>query len=97
VDSASAALDRITQSGPDLLLCDIGLPETDGCALIGIIRGREREARVAPLPAVALSAFTRDEDAQRALDAGFHYYVRKPVDPGELLKTLAMCVHSHSS
>jgi two-component system CheB/CheR fusion protein len=92
VDSASAALQSITQAPPDLLLCDIGLPEKDGFALIRDIRAQERETLRKPLPAVALSAFTRDQDAKKSLDAGFQLYLHKPVDPLVLLTSLAKAV-----
>jgi CheY-like chemotaxis protein len=64
----------------------------DGRTLLGVIRERDKEQKQKLLPAVALSAFAREEDVRLALDAGFQKYLRKPVDPDELLRTLARCL-----
>ena len=75
-------------SSPDVLVCDIALGDDDGLALIAELRRRAREEG-GGLPAVAVSAFARPEDRDRALAAGFHRYLAKPVDVLELVAVVA--------
>lgn len=70
----------------DLLISDIGMPARDGCALIRGVRAMPDYALV---PAIALTAFVRDEDRARALSAGFDAYLTKPVDACGLIATVA--------
>jgi CheY-like chemotaxis protein len=67
----------------DLIISDIAMPGMDGYTFIRKMREKEQKGR--RLPAIALTAFTRPEDRQRALLAGFDSYVAKPVDANELL------------
>ena len=73
---------------PDVLISDIGMPDADGFELLRRVRalGPARGGRV---PAIALTAFARAEDRTRALRAGFLVHVSKPVDPSELIATVA--------
>ncbi|HKY04176.1 MAG TPA: CHASE domain-containing protein [Blastocatellia bacterium] len=85
--SARAALDSITSFKPDILVSDIGMPDEDGHALIRKVRAMESpEAR---LPAIALTAYAREEDRQLALANGYQLHVAKPVDPQELIVNIA--------
>ncbi len=86
--SAAQALEVIEREAPDILVSDIGMPETDGYELLRMIRARE-SGDGTRLPAVALTAFARAEDRIRALRAGFVAHVAKPVEPSELLATVA--------
>jgi CheY-like chemotaxis protein len=86
--SAAEALKLIDLEAPDILVSDIGMPDTDGYELLRMIRTRE-SIDGARLPAVALTAFARAEDRIRALRAGFVAHVAKPVEPSELLATVA--------
>jgi signal transduction histidine kinase/CheY-like chemotaxis protein len=88
VGSASAALHAIDQDLPDVLVSDIGMPDVDGFELIGRIRADARPA-VARLPAIALTAFARTEDRDRALREGFDRFLRKPVNAAELVREVA--------
>ncbi len=88
VDSAPAAFDAYTSTKPDLILSDIGLPGEDGCSLLQRIRQREKTKGTTPVTAVALSAFTRDEDRLRAIQSGFQRHLGKPIDPEQLIDTL---------
>ena len=71
-----------------MLVSEIGMPEEDGYSLIGRVRGHDA-ARVKETPAVALTAYARDEDRERSLAAGFDAFLPKPVEPSELLEVLA--------
>jgi signal transduction histidine kinase/AmiR/NasT family two-component response regulator len=87
VSSAAAAYTLIAttppQERPDVMVSDIGMPDEDGCSLMRRVREWERE-RDFYTPAVALTAYGRDEDRVRALRAGFQTHITKPVDPTEL-------------
>jgi CheY-like chemotaxis protein len=86
--SAAEALALLERERPDLLISDIGMPEADGFELLRRVRalGAERGGRI---PAIALTAFARSEDRTRVLRAGFLVHVAKPVDPAELVATVA--------
>jgi signal transduction histidine kinase/CheY-like chemotaxis protein len=88
--SASAAeAEKEWQRGwPDVLLCDVGMPADDGYELVRRVRAVERE-QGRRLPAVALTAYARRQDRERALGAGFDAHVPKPVEPAELIRLLA--------
>ena len=86
--SAQEALEALDRSKPDVLVSDVAMPDQDGFELIGRLRSRGPE-RGGNIPAAALTAYTREEDRQRALSAGFQSYVRKPVDPEELVAVVA--------
>jgi signal transduction histidine kinase len=82
---ALAALDRLV---PDVLLSDIGMPVQDGYDLIQSLRARG-PGRGGDVPAAALTAYARAEDRLRALEAGYQTHLAKPVDPSELISTVA--------
>jgi two-component system, chemotaxis family, CheB/CheR fusion protein len=86
--SAADALDAYEASRPHIVLSDIGLPDLDGYALVGHIRALERERQWPNVPAIALSAYTRDHDRKRAVDAGFSAHLAKPIDADELVLAL---------
>jgi CheY-like chemotaxis protein len=73
---------------PDVLVSDIGMPKVDGYALIRRIR-RRAPARGGRTPAIALTAYTRPEDGESALAAGFQAHLTKPVDPERLRAAVA--------
>jgi PAS domain S-box-containing protein len=86
--SAADAHEIMKSAPPDVIVSDVGMPSVDGYAFIKSVRAK------GPLdgggtPAIALTAYSRPEDTQRALDAGFHRHVAKPVDPAELVKLVA--------
>jgi len=88
VASAAAALEVLDRDLPDVMLCDIGMPGVDGYALIREVRARGADDG-GRIPAVALTAYARDEDRSRALEAGFQTHVPKPVEPTELAAVVA--------
>jgi PAS domain S-box-containing protein len=86
--SASEALLELENWKPDVLVADIGMPDEDGYALIGKVRALSTE-RGGNTPAVALTAYTRAEDRQRALSAGYQVHLAKPVTGAELATAVA--------
>ncbi|PIG91131.1 ATP-binding protein [Gloeocapsopsis sp. IPPAS B-1203] len=89
--SVDAALIAIEKSPPDILVSDIGMPQQDGYSLIQKIRTLTPE-RGRNIPAIALTAYARDEDRQRALAAGFQLYATKPIEPVKLVVAIAKLV-----
>jgi PAS domain S-box-containing protein len=85
---ADEALMLLRRERPHLLVSDVGMPVTDGYELLKKIRALG-EAGGGRLPAIALTAFARSEDRTRALRAGFLVHVSKPVEPAELVATVA--------
>jgi PAS domain S-box-containing protein len=71
---------------PDVILCDIGLPDMDG---FEVARALRDEGALRSVRLVALSGYAQPEDRQRALEAGFDAHVAKPPDPEALLRALA--------
>jgi PAS domain S-box-containing protein len=87
-DSAEEALRLIENRLPDVVVSDIGMPIVDGYEFLRRIRRLPGpEART---PAIALTAFARSEDRTRALRAGYIAHVAKPIEPSELLATIAV-------
>jgi CheY-like chemotaxis protein len=82
-DSVEAAITRLEDSAPDLLVSDIAMPVQDGYALLR--RLRELPGNVRLIPAVALTAHARAEDRERALAVGFQAYLPKPIEPARLV------------
>jgi CheY-like chemotaxis protein len=84
--SVEAALAALGAFNPHVLISDVSMPGRDGYELIRAVRlttGPE------DLPAAALTAYSRPEDAARAREAGFQMHLSKPVEPYELVKLVA--------
>jgi signal transduction histidine kinase len=79
--SVRSALQKMAEERPDVLLSDLGMPTEDGYMLIRAVREREKSKGFAAIPAAAVTAFARAEDAQQALNAGFDCHLPKPVSP----------------
>jgi CheY-like chemotaxis protein len=78
--SARDALGVIATAQPNVLVSDIGMPHEDGYALMRQVRQLPAE-QGGEIPALALTAYARPADAERAFDAGYQRHVAKPVDP----------------
>jgi CheY-like chemotaxis protein len=88
-DSALAAL---RTRWPDLLVSDIGLPVRDGYELIRAVRKLSPPPGMNRLGAVALTAFARPQDRDRALQAGFDDHVSKPLNAHALVSAMRSVV-----
>ena len=86
--TAGEAMTLMELGKPDILVSDIGMPDVDGYGLLKMVRGFETSG-TKKIPAVALTAFARSEDRIRALRAGFVAHIAKPIEPSELLATIA--------
>jgi CheY-like chemotaxis protein len=90
--SAQEGFTAIAQNSLDLLVSDISMPIEDGYSFISRIRAYEAEQGRRPIPAIALTAFAREEDQQAALAAGFQHYLAKPVNPFDLVALITTLV-----
>jgi PAS domain S-box-containing protein len=87
-DTAEHALQTIQQGlVPDVIVSDVAMPEQDGYDFMK--RVRQMKAPMSSIPAAALTALARVADRRRALLAGFQTHLTKPVDPTELVSTVA--------
>ncbi len=88
VGSAAEALKELETYTPHVIVSDIGMPDDDGYFLIRQVRTLAAEDKK-NIPAIALTAFARNEDRKRALVEGFNLHMTKPVEPSALLKAVA--------
>lgn len=84
--SSDAALEAVQEYPTDVVLSDIGMPGRDGYWLANELRRLYPE-----MPSIALTAYSTHEDVTRAIGAGFHSHVAKPVDPELLVEALTKC------
>jgi len=82
--SAQEAMAALQGESADILISDIGMPQVDGYELLQRVRASGHA-----LPAIALTAFARREDHTRALNAGYALHLAKPVEPAELVSSVA--------
>jgi two-component system, chemotaxis family, CheB/CheR fusion protein len=89
VASARDAIQALTEnpSKYDVLLSDIGMPGEDGYSLIRQVRELDGESG-GKIPAVAITAYTSQQDRQKAIAAGFQEHLAKPISPDKLVSTI---------
>ena len=87
------ALRILQQNLPDLVLCDIVMPELDGLGLIDKIRSDERTAH---LPIVSVSAKLSMEDRIEAVEHGADAYITKPFNPRHVLATIGQLLNKRT-
>jgi PAS domain S-box-containing protein len=88
VDNGAAALRALEGGRVDVVISDIGMPDFDGYQLIRQIR-TAAHGPMRTVMAIALTAYARAEDRQRALLAGYQMHMPKPIDPRELVASIA--------
>jgi len=93
VETSAAALAAMERTVPHVLLSDIGMPGENGYELLRRVRALPPAAG-GRVPAVALTAFAREDDMRRAIEAGFDRHLAKPVDPAELARVVAQVARS---
>ncbi|HEU4478907.1 MAG TPA: response regulator, partial [Pyrinomonadaceae bacterium] len=93
VSSAEAALAAVKSAAPDVLISDIAMPGEDGYQLLAKVRALNlNDGRL--LPAVAITAYAREEDRLLALASGFQAYLAKPIELSELIAAVAEAAES---
>jgi CheY-like chemotaxis protein len=88
VPSVPEALAQFDRDVPDLLIADIGLPHEDGYSLIRQVRALA-SGSADRVPAMALTAYARPEDRDKALAAGFQMHLAKPVAPDDFMDAVS--------
>ena len=84
VTTATRAHEALSAAGPfNVVVSDIGMPEMDGYSFI-----RELRTTNSTVPAIALTAYARNDDVRAALSAGFQQHFAKPVDPDALVAAI---------
>ena len=83
-ESAAEGFNVLVRAVADVLVCDVGMPTEDGLTFIGRIRQSDK-ASVAAVPALAVTAYAREQDRQQVLRAGFQGYLAKPLSAHELV------------
>ena len=86
--SAAEAFEILRSYEANVIVSDLAMPDQDGYAFIRALRAREG-APEQHIPAIALTAHVRVEDRRAALEAGFQMFVPKPLEPAELVSTIA--------
>jgi PAS domain S-box-containing protein len=89
--SAAEAIELLEKENPNVLVSDIGMPNVDGYEFLRKVRALKHES-IGKIPAIALTAFARSEDRTRALMSGYQVHVAKPVEPAELVASVASVV-----
>lgn len=87
VGSAAEVLKILANIQPDILLCDIGMPDMDGYTLINQIRAMPPE-KGGKIPAIALTAYAGESNEKQALKAGFQRHLAKPVEPMDVISVI---------
>ena len=85
-NTGRAGIEAARRVAPDLVFCDVGLPDMDGYAVARALRA---DPAVARAHLIALTGFHGDEERDRAIAAGFDQHVVKPLDPTTLEKLAA--------
>ncbi|MFN6514705.1 MAG: ATP-binding protein [Nostoc sp. CreGUA01] len=96
ISSALEALQILAEVKPDVLVSDISMPEMDGYMLIQQVRTWTPE-QGGQIPAIALTAFARNDDRQAALKSGFQMHLSKPINPEELIAAIVQIVETKVS
>ncbi len=84
--SVREGLASLAKALPDVVVCDLAMPEEDGFTFVRAVRALPTRSNTTPV--IALTAFGHPDDRKNALAAGFDAYLKKPIDPGELTATV---------
>ncbi|MCY1721885.1 response regulator [Prolixibacteraceae bacterium Z1-6] len=93
VTNGRDAINKITDQDFDLVLMDLMLPEMDGYSITAEIRKIEKEKGInKPVPIIAITANTLDNDRQRCFDVGMNEYLSKPFTADQLIEKIRMFI-----
>ncbi|MUG97557.1 response regulator [Scytonema sp. UIC 10036] len=88
VATAADALIALTSFKPDILISDIAMPVEDGYTLMRRVRSLPPE-QGGQIPAIALTAYAREEDRQKCFAVGYQHHLSKPINSATLLAAIA--------
>lgn len=81
-ENGREALDILEQATPDMIICDVMMPEMDGYTLVEHVR---QEPKTSWIPVLFLSAKGQSQDRVKGLNTGADVYMVKPFEPEELV------------
>ncbi len=84
-ENGQAGLDAVRAKRPKLIISDLSMPVMDGWGFIATLK---RDRATMDIPAIALTAHAMLGDRERAISAGFHNYLSKPLTPATFMKDL---------
>jgi signal transduction histidine kinase/ActR/RegA family two-component response regulator len=84
----------LSRSRPDVLLSDVGMPGEDGLTFIARVRRLPPE-RGGDVPAIALTAYVREDDRDTILSSGYQAYLAKPIEPATLVSSILEVTSQH--
>jgi CheY-like chemotaxis protein len=87
-ETGARAIEQLAEFRPGVLLIDIAMPGMDGYDLLERLR-MSSDLKGTTVPAIAFTAYAREEDQRRALAAGFQVHLAKPVDSHALVQAVA--------
>jgi len=90
----AAGLQAALQINPDLVLCDLQMPQLTGFEVLERLRA---DSRWRASPVVAVTAYSMRGDSDAALAAGFTDYLTKPIDPDTFLDEIARFLEQRGS
>ena len=91
VETGAEAIQAVLQHHPDVVLCDLMMPEMDGYAVLRQIRTLDDET-AKNVPVIALTALAGAENRLKTQQAGFQLHLDKPIDPAQLIETIQTLV-----
>lgn len=92
--TAQEALSLLKDYQPDILVSNIRLPDQDGDWLIRQVHAQSLQQK---LPAIAVTSYDREFSRRHMLQAGFHHFLYKPLDPDELIAEVLNLTNGNSS
>ncbi len=90
VKTPDEVITALSQHPFDVFISDIAMPHEDGYSLLRRVRLLEYGKQI---PAIALTAFAKEEDQQQAIAAGFQTYLAKPIEPDRVVSAVIEIVH----
>jgi two-component system, LytTR family, response regulator len=93
VPDGRAGIERARKTSPDLIICDIMMPEVDGYA---VLEALQAEPKTAVIPFLFLTAKTTPADIRQGLGMGADDYLAKPYQATELLAAIRMRLEKHA-
>ncbi len=88
------ALDLVVKAAPRFIISDLSMPVVDGW---GLLYELKKNPDTADIPVIALTAHSMTGDRQRAVDAGFHNYLVKPLTAANFMRDLLQLLMAEPS
>ena len=88
-----AGIEKAREEGPDLIVCDIMMPELDG---YGVFEAMQADPKTAIIPFIFLTAKTDPADIREGLGLGADDYITKPFDPKDLLEAIRVRLEKYA-